>query len=141
MLLEDFKSDLLAKSEISDVKAECFLRAATFQDVSYVAVKQQKWSPKSTTSSGRNMCTILNTEQKYEKFFALVRADDGKVHFRNLRRCAADCLQDDTRDKHNEKFFSYSKDKTALMFLESYFCAQNQKHPAQYPGARVTIEP
>ncbi|OAJ33992.1 hypothetical protein [Piscirickettsia salmonis] len=141
MLLEDFKDDLLAKSEVSDVKAECFLRAATFQDVCYVAVKQQQWSLKSTTSSGRNMCTILDTEQKYEKFAVLVRADDGKVHFRNLRRCAANYLQDDARDKHNEKLFSHSKDESALMFLENYFRAQNHNNPVQYPGARVTIEP
>ncbi|RNC76807.1 hypothetical protein DA717_13850, partial [Piscirickettsiaceae bacterium NZ-RLO2] len=58
-----------------------------------------------------------------------------KFHFRLGIKMGA------LQDKHNEKFFSYSKDKTALMFLESYFCAQNQKHPAQYPGARVTIEP
>ncbi|QGP52381.1 hypothetical protein PsalN5692_03890 (plasmid) [Piscirickettsia salmonis] len=141
MLLEDLKSDLLAKSEISDVKAECFLRAATFQDVCYVAVKQQKWSPKSTTSSGRNMCTILNTEQKYEKFSALIRADDGKVHFRNLRRCAGGYFQGDARDKHYKELFSHSKGESALMFLESYFRLQNRSHPAQYPRARVTIEP
>ncbi|QGP57759.1 hypothetical protein PsalBI1_00303 [Piscirickettsia salmonis] len=141
MLLEDFKSDLLAKSETSDVKAEYFLRAATFKDVCYVAVKQQKWSPKSTTSSGRNMCTILDTEQKYGKFAVLVRADDGKVHFRNLRRCAGGASQDDASDKDYKEIFLHSKGESALIFLESYFRVQNHSHPAQYPRARVAIEP